>query len=57
MSCGKPLGGLWEKYCERVSMGEKPAKVLDDLGIKNYCCRSLFLTHRDLLHKTGKYRV
>jgi len=57
ISCGRPLGSLWEKYRERVERGEKPEKVLDDLGITKYCCRALFLTHRDLLHEIGKFRV
>jgi len=57
LSCGRPIGGLWEKYRERVERGEKPEKVLEDLGIDRYCCRMLFLTHKDLLHKIGKFRV
>jgi DNA-directed RNA polymerase subunit N len=57
MSCGKPLAGLWEKYKERVSAGESPGAVLDDLGITRYCCRTLFLTHRDVLEKVGRFRV
>ena len=57
LSCGRPLGGLWEKYKERVEKGEKPGKVLDDLGITSYCCRALFLTHKDILKKVARYRV
>jgi len=26
-------------------------KVLDELGLKRYCCRKHFLTHRDLIEK------
>ncbi|MEM4933502.1 MAG: DNA-directed RNA polymerase subunit N, partial [Desulfurococcaceae archaeon] len=25
-----------------------PSKVLDDLGIKRYCCRRIFLSHVDV---------
>lgn len=57
LSCGRPIGGLWEKYKERVEKGEKPRKVLDELGIDNYCCRALFLTHKDILKKTARYRI
>lgn len=57
MSCGKPIAGLWETYKERVGRGEQPGKVLDDLGLERYCCRALFLTHRDILKKIAKYRV
>ena len=55
--CGKPIGGLWEKYRKRVEKGENPGKVLDDLGVTRYCCRSLFLTHKDLVSKVATFRV
>ena len=57
MTCGKPLAGLWEKYKERVAKGEKPGKVLDDLGVKRYCCRALFLTQKDIIDKVSRYNV
>lgn len=57
MTCGKPLAGKWEKYKARIEAGEKPDKVLDDLGIKKYCCRALFLTHKDVLTKVGRFRI
>jgi len=57
ISCGKPIGGLWEKYNERVARGENPGKVLDELGLDRYCCRSLFLTHRDNIAGVGKFRI
>ncbi len=57
LSCGRPVGGLWEKYKERVENGEDPAKALDELGIKSYCCRTMFLTHRDILKKVSRFRV
>ncbi|MFH0832890.1 MAG: DNA-directed RNA polymerase subunit N [Candidatus Aenigmatarchaeota archaeon] len=57
ISCGKPVGGLWEKFKDRIANGEEPAKVLDELGISKYCCRSLFLTHVDLLGKVAKFRA
>jgi DNA-directed RNA polymerase subunit N len=55
-SCGKPLAHLWEKYKERVANGEEPKKVLDELGIKSYCCRALFLGHVDLLKQIAVYK-
>jgi DNA-directed RNA polymerase subunit N len=56
-TCGKPVGGLYEKFKQRVAAGENAAKVLDDLGLERYCCRALFLTHVDVLQKIAKYRV
>jgi DNA-directed RNA polymerase subunit N len=57
ISCGKPVAGLWEKYKERVSRGENSGKVLDELGLERYCCRALFLTHRDNLPAVAKFRI
>lgn len=48
-SCGKPVAQLWESYVERVKNGEDRKKVLDELGLKRYCCRALFLGHVDLI--------
>ena len=57
VSCGKPVGGLYEKYKQKVGNGENPAKVMDELGLERYCCRALFLTHVNVLDKIGKFRV
>ena len=55
-SCGKPVAHLWEKYKERVEKGEDAKKVMDELGLKRYCCRALFLGHIDLLEKVAQYK-
>ena len=43
-TCGAPIGHLWEEFKKRVEAGENPGKVLDDLGIKRYCCRRMFIS-------------
>ncbi|MEB3787745.1 MAG: DNA-directed RNA polymerase subunit N [Desulfurococcales archaeon] len=43
-TCGAPLGHLWEEYQRRVQAGEEPGKVLDDLGVRRWCCRRTLLT-------------
>lgn len=55
LSCGKPLAHLWEKYNEMKSK-EDAGKTLDRLGVERYCCRSLFLTHADLLKDVTKFK-
>ena len=55
-SCGKPIGHLWESYLDRVKAGEDPKKVMDELGLKRYCCRALFLGHIDLLEDIARYK-
>lgn len=44
-TCGALIADKWEEYERRVEAGEEPGKVLDDLGVKRYCCRRMFLSH------------
>tara|TARA_Y100000310_G_scaffold330278_1_gene401650 strand:+ start:847 stop:1044 length:198 start_codon:yes stop_codon:yes gene_type:complete len=55
-SCGKPIAHLWEEYNKRIKEGEEPKKVLDELGLERYCCRSIFLGHIDLLEKISQFK-
>lgn len=56
ITCGKPIAHLWEEFNKEVEAGKNPKKVLDKLGLKRYCCRSLFLTHMDLIDYTVKFK-
>jgi len=55
-SCGKPIAHLWEEYKKRVAEGEKPGKVLDELGIERYCCRAMFLGQEDYIKLVSKFK-
>ena len=55
-SCGRPIAHLWELFKQRVLDGENPKKVLDDLGLERYCCRSMFLGQEDYLELIGKFK-
>lgn len=56
LSCGKPVSQLWESYSERVKNGEDRKKVLDEIGLKRYCCRALFLGHVDLFETVSSFK-
>lgn len=56
LGCGKPVAHLWEEYKERTEKGEEKKKVLDDLGLKRYCCRALFLGHVDLIDTIAQFK-
>ena len=56
VSCGKPVGQLWEEYQERVKKGDDRKVVMDDLGLKRYCCRALFLGHVDLIDTAANFK-
>lgn len=56
-SCGNAVGDYYEEFKKRVSEGESPEKVLDDLGLTRYCCRKTLLTSSDLVDEVMKYKV
>jgi DNA-directed RNA polymerase subunit N len=56
MSCGKPVGHLWEEYKKRIDSGENPGEVLDDLQLERYCCRATLLGHADMLPVVTKFK-
>lgn len=55
-SCGKPIAGFYEEFRERVEKGEKAEKILDDMKLKRYCCRRMFLGHVDLIDDIMKFK-
>lgn len=63
-SCGKVLADKWEYYKKKVEELEKDTdlkakhknlegvqtkEILDELGLRKYCCRRVFLGHVDLI--------
>ena len=55
-SCGAVVGDKWEQFNERVNVKkEEPNKVLDDMGIKRYCCRRMLISHVDLIDDIINY--
>ena len=56
LSCGKPIGHLWENYKERVEKGEDRKAVMDELGMSRYCCRAIFLGHVELADTAAEFK-
>ena len=65
-TCGKIIGEIYDQYKIRydeyktsLEKGEKPKEtpkeILDDLGLKRYCCRRMIITHVDLIGETAPY--
>jgi len=49
-SCGAVVADKWEEYDRRVHKeNEKADKVLDELGVKRYCCRRMFISNVELI--------
>ena len=55
-SCGKPVGHLWDEFQERIKADQDKGKAMDELGLKRYCCRALFLGHVDLLDTVAQFK-
>jgi DNA-directed RNA polymerase subunit N len=47
-TCGALIGDKFSAFNARVKSGEDPAKVLDELGIKRYCCRRMLISSVDV---------
>ena len=54
-TCGNVVGDKWEPFTQGMKAGEDPAKVLDDLGVKRYCCRRMMITSVDLIDQVLPY--
>ena len=45
-TCGKLISDKWDEFKKRViKQNENPNRVLNDLEIKRYCCRRMFISH------------
>ncbi len=54
-SCGNVVGDKWEEFARRVKEGEKPHHILDDLGMKRYCCRRMLISNVEVIDEFLKY--
>ncbi|MGQ9780882.1 MAG: DNA-directed RNA polymerase subunit N [Nitrososphaeria archaeon] len=54
-TCGALIADKYEEYKKRVSAGEEPGKVLDELGVKRYCCRRMFISNVDIVDQILPY--
>lgn len=49
-SCGAVVADKWDEYDKRVNKGNEQAdKVLNDLGVRRYCCRRMFISNVELI--------
>lgn len=59
-TCNKVISQYWKEYSLRTTeKDEKPADVLDNLHIKRYCCRRMFLGHVEIIDRmilNGSYK-
>jgi len=53
-SCGSVLAHLSDRY-EELTKSKSPEEVLDDLGVRRYCCRRMFISHVDIINQVTRY--
>ena len=54
-TCGRLIADLYEEFVKRVKGGELAKRVLDDLGVKRYCCRRMLLTYVELIDEVLRF--
>lgn len=54
-TCGRLIADKFQDYVNRVKAGEDSAKVMDELGIKRYCCRRMFLGTVETIYQILPY--
>jgi len=54
-TCGNLIADKYAEYSNRVKAGEEPAKVMDSLNVKRYCCRRMFISHVDIVQNVLRY--
>jgi DNA-directed RNA polymerase subunit N len=48
-TCGAVIADKYEDYKKKTSNNKNGnvEKILDDMGVKRYCCRRMFVSHQD----------
>lgn len=55
-TCGKVIAdGKWNVYRRRVAEGLDPSLVLNELNLKRYCCRRMYISHYDAVSRLDRY--
>ena len=54
-TCGTLIGDKWDEFTRRVKHGENPGQVLDNLGVKRYCCRRMLLSNVEVVDEVIRY--
>ena len=50
------MGQLWEDFKKKIEEGEFPKKILDEMGIERFCCRSVFLGQEDFIELVSNFK-
>jgi len=55
-SCGQVVAHNYEEFLKEIKEKKlKPTEVLDNLGIKKYCCRRMYVSNVEMIDDIMKY--
>ena len=54
-SCGAVIAHKWEEFQQLKAAGVEVADALDEVGMKRYCCRRMYVGHIDLIYETAPF--
>jgi DNA-directed RNA polymerase subunit N len=54
-TCGNLVANKYVEYSNRVKAGEDPAKIMDSLNMKRYCCRRMFISSVETIYQVIPY--
>ncbi len=54
-TCGSLIADKYQVYQQRVKNNEDPEEVMNDLKIKRYCCRRMFIGTVETLYQILPY--
>jgi len=55
-SCGQVVADKYDEYLRLIKEEKKTeAQALDQLGVKKYCCRRMFLSHVEIIDEIMQY--
>ncbi len=55
-SCGQVVAHNYEEFLKQVSEKKlSPKEILDNLGVKKYCCRRMYISQVDVIDDIMKY--
>ena len=55
-SCGFPVGAFYKEFKEKVSRGKSQGRLMDEMGIKRYCCRRMLISQVDVIDEIAPFR-
>jgi DNA-directed RNA polymerase subunit N len=57
-TCGALVGDKFYEFKDRISRGEEPTKVFEEMGIKRYCCRRMLMSGFEIVdHQIPYYEA